>query len=339
MLGLLHSNENSTSYGDSTGYMSFGNKSAKYPKKCFNGLQNWQLGWYSDRQMVIDTVSDEESYLIKLATFVDFDKTKDDEPVLVKVLDQFYLQYNRAKGMNIDTEEKADQVTITAAGKGGSELLAGLAEGDQYTVGKFRGTLRRLIITACEIATNEAGADIMLVSVSLDGQSRCPDFYDEEWAATVTKIHSDLHLPDRDEGVGPANASRKDPAENSGEQGVGSNGFWDLFNGRHKQSPPNIDSLLKSDAVGGPAEPEPPSENELNETVSSSSNSSSSVLSSFRGKTELGEREGTDSLLSKYFSFASPKKENADCKSKSKENPDVPCITSVFEHLFRNNQP
>jgi len=245
--------------------------------------------------MVIDTVSDQESYLVKLATFVDFDKTENDEPVLIKVLDQFYLQYNRAKGMNIDTEEKADQVTITAEGEGGSELVAGLAEGEQYTVTKFRGTKRQLIITACEITTNDKGADIMLVSISLDGQSRCPDFYNDEWATAVAKIHTDLHVPDATEGFDPVNVPPNDPAEQSVEEGVGSDGFWDLFDDRHNQSPPNIDSLLKSAEIGDQVEPKPPAKGELSRTKSSGS----SIFSGIFGKDESGE--GTDSHIPSVF--------------------------------------
>lgn len=167
MLGLTHSNENGIAYGDSTGYMAAGRKAVDWPRKCFNGLENWQLKWYQNRQVTLDD-SFESGHLINLASFVDFNKTASDEPVIVYLADEFYLQYNTAKDFNVDTEEKKDEVTITSAGKGGSDGLAGLKENERYIVPNFRNTTRALVVHACRKRKGSLGADVMLISIGLD---------------------------------------------------------------------------------------------------------------------------------------------------------------------------
>ena len=335
-IGLLHSNEGGQAYGDSTGYMSFGRKDRNFPRKCFNGLHNWQLGWYHDRHMTIKTVSDQESYLIKLATFVDYDLTKADEPVLLKVLDNLVLQYNRAKGMNIGTEQNADQVTITVEGKGGSEMLAGLSVGDQYFIENFRGTARQLIIAACEETKGETGADIMLISVSLDKEVQCPNFNNDEWR---TEVAINIHLPNHNNnGPVPVNTVSPDhPAEKSNKaQGVGPDGFWDLFDDRHNQSSPNLDSLVQSaNTVQKDA-----SQFQHNETKKRGDavGDSSSILEDFLDGTisDQGAAHGnsTNPMLSDYFDYMSSR-HDFDGLSIDEENTDALVVTSgLLEDLL-----
>jgi hypothetical protein len=178
MLGMTHSNEGGVAYGDSTGYMAAGHKEVDWPRKCFNGLENWNLGWYQKRQATL-VDSFEAGHLVKLATFVDFNRTDYDEPVVVNVADLFYLQYNVAKGFNIDTEEKKNEITITAPGIGGSDALAGLKESGQYLVPNFQNTPRTLIIEACRKRTGSLGADVMLMSIAFD-TSLCNGIYEKE---------------------------------------------------------------------------------------------------------------------------------------------------------------
>jgi hypothetical protein len=177
MLGLVHSNENGIAYGDSTDYMASGQKATDFPRKCFNGLKNWQLGWYQSRQLTLDKLF-EEGYVVKLAAFVDFDRTAVDEPVVLNVADELYLEYNLAKSFNADTEEKVNEVTITAPGETGSDGLAGLDVKGLYKVSNFRNTGHELNIEVCKREKGVLGADMMIVSVAYD-KSLCEQIEEE----------------------------------------------------------------------------------------------------------------------------------------------------------------
>jgi hypothetical protein len=74
-------------YGDSTGYMAAGYRATNWPRKCFNGEMHWQLGWFLRRQKTLAKNVLAAGRLIKLATFVDYDRTDTDEPVLVRIDD------------------------------------------------------------------------------------------------------------------------------------------------------------------------------------------------------------------------------------------------------------
>jgi len=83
--------------------MGYGDRSSKWPRKCFNGLKNWQLKWFEDREL---RVNPWKAQFITLSAFVDYDKAKKNEPCVVRVGPRLYLQYNRARKFNKDVEEK-----------------------------------------------------------------------------------------------------------------------------------------------------------------------------------------------------------------------------------------
>lgn len=167
MLGLVHANEHGIAYGDATDYMASGQRASNWPLKCFNGLKNWQLGWYESRQLTLEKTF-EKGYFLKLATFVDFDRTAPDEYVVINIADELYLQYNLAKGFNKDTEEKQNEVTITAPGDTGSEGLDGLKEKESHKVSNFKNSGRDLVVESCGRKTGILGADMMMISVAYD---------------------------------------------------------------------------------------------------------------------------------------------------------------------------
>lgn len=169
MIGLIHSNEDGVAYGDSTDYMAAGHKDTDWPRKCFNGYKNWQLGWYKDRQLNLDSTSSfDEGHLLKLASFVDYSRTDYDEYVLIVVANEFYLAFNLAMDFNIDTEEKRNQVTVTASGESGSESLAGLKEQEFYRVPNFQNSKKELVIKVCTRDRGKLGSYIMWISVAFD---------------------------------------------------------------------------------------------------------------------------------------------------------------------------
>jgi hypothetical protein len=141
-------------------------------------LENWQLGWYQGRQTRL-TVDTEAGHLIKVASFVDFKRTNNNEPVTVRVGDIIYLQYNVAKEFNVDTEEKKNELTITAKSDSGSEGIAGLTENEQYVIPNYEHSGRKLVIEACRKIPGSLGAEVMLVSVALD-VSLCSKIHPDE---------------------------------------------------------------------------------------------------------------------------------------------------------------
>ncbi len=169
MIGLIHANEDGVAYGDSTDYMAAGHKDMHWPRKCFNGYKNSQLGWYKDRQLILDSsTSFDKGHLVKLASFVDFDRADYDEHVLIVVGNELYLVFNLARDFNIDTEEKRNQVTITATADSGSESLAGLKEQEAFRITNFQNTGKELVIEVCTRDRGKLGAYMMWISIAFD---------------------------------------------------------------------------------------------------------------------------------------------------------------------------
>jgi hypothetical protein len=74
-----------------------------------------------DRQV---TVNPEDPVLLKVAAFVDYNKTiEGSEYVLAQVGRDHYFQYNRAKSFNIGTNEDKDRLTVVRDDGDGTILL------------------------------------------------------------------------------------------------------------------------------------------------------------------------------------------------------------------------
>jgi hypothetical protein len=89
--------------------------------------------------------------------------------VIVNVGDLFYLQYNRAKGINEGTlEEMRDKVTVTHNDKYMSVLDQGLSVGDTFVC--VHGNCRALFVSVCA-RVDAAGPDepdIMEIAIGYD---------------------------------------------------------------------------------------------------------------------------------------------------------------------------
>jgi hypothetical protein len=139
-----------------------------YPQRCFNAQNFWHLGWYEDRSIDIDPVT---PTLLKIAAFVDYNKTSSSEYVGVKVRD-LYIHYNRATAFNKDTGEKENMLTVVRVESRGTDLIASLDE---------RSSIRRialddglLSIEVCNIVSGTISSpDSMIVSIGF-GDSQCP---------------------------------------------------------------------------------------------------------------------------------------------------------------------
>jgi hypothetical protein len=157
------------------------------PRTCFNGVENWQLQWYASNHLYLNANS--APRLIKLVTFVDFDKAGSN-PVVINVANVLYLQYNRAKSFNIDTGEQKDAVTVTRRTPGPSKLIAGLYERDYLNRTNFRSANVTLIIQVCKRVngTSPTDPDYMLISIG-NGKSLCRSKSKRNRGGLVTSLN------------------------------------------------------------------------------------------------------------------------------------------------------
>jgi hypothetical protein len=143
-----------------------GYKSTNWPRKCFNAYNQWQLQWYESRARYLDPSSDGPA-MLKLAAFTDFDVAAPTDYVVVSIQDEYFLNYNRAKKFNIDTEEKRNMVTVTEPADAGTNCLVGLMAGQRYEIKTSDGS--NLFIEVCEMVLGSGSSpDIAIVSIGID---------------------------------------------------------------------------------------------------------------------------------------------------------------------------
>jgi len=158
-LGLSHANKDGIKYNDRTGYMSRSYMSKNWPLRCFTARDHDHLGWFSDKTYIWngETVND-----MNLVSFVDYQWTHHD---VILVMNNVYIQYNRAKGYNAHTGEAHNQVTLTAPlGAAGNNLIAALDKGDSYNQDGVK-------ILVCDMVTH-VNVDIAIVSIG--PRAACP---------------------------------------------------------------------------------------------------------------------------------------------------------------------
>jgi hypothetical protein len=143
-----------------------------YPIKCFNAFKNWQLGWYASNQLTINPLA--RPRRINLVAFADY-PTAGRLPVIVNVGGVYFLQFNRAKTINIDSGEKINKLTVTRNDENLTQSVAGLDVGQSYEVANWQGSNSSLVIQVCRAiynVSNPAATDRMVISVGL-GRSVC----------------------------------------------------------------------------------------------------------------------------------------------------------------------
>jgi hypothetical protein len=137
------------------------------PKRCFNGYKHYQLRWFEDRHLVVRDFALPRRVL--LAAFCDYNKTGPEHAVIVNVADLFYLQYNRAKGINAGTmAEMRDRVTVTHNDLTRSVLDRGLTVGESFVC--VHGDCRSLFVSVCRRAdaTEPGQPDIVEIAIGYD---------------------------------------------------------------------------------------------------------------------------------------------------------------------------
>jgi hypothetical protein len=155
-LGLSHSGKGGGDvYGDLTGYMSAGSTEDDGPKKCYNAVKNYRVGWYDLQIGSIDPLD----FIGKPTSFVlngvaDYKKDGSSNGELISLrLEQFgedyginfYLGYNRKARANSGVPQGGDKVILYSKDRGIANALSLLARivmldiGGSYTIDDYRG--------------------------------------------------------------------------------------------------------------------------------------------------------------------------------------------------------
>merc|ERR1719491_2412461 len=170
-------------------------------KMCFNPAKNWQLQWYEDQSKVLNPLIDLEMETNNYKTRVtlngvaDYGKNKkaivvlqlghSEEPAQTATTDNYFIGFNRAFGINAQTREDGDRVTIQRKTgdplqRGYSiKLESGLALFESYTIVDF-----------------EPGRDVKITFLGLANDDALDNFGRD---ATVEIIDLSHYSPDKHE--------------------------------------------------------------------------------------------------------------------------------------------
>eukprot|EP00537_Pseudo-nitzschia_pungens_P001525 CAMPEP_0172360084 /NCGR_PEP_ID=MMETSP1060-20121228/4171_1 /TAXON_ID=37318 /ORGANISM="Pseudo-nitzschia pungens, Strain cf. cingulata" /LENGTH=722 /DNA_ID=CAMNT_0013081965 /DNA_START=21 /DNA_END=2186 /DNA_ORIENTATION=- len=195
-LGLAHSgDEGGSNYGDQTGYMgaSYG---ADDMNLCFNPAKNYQLGWYDDKVTTVNPLDSEPVKEFILNGVADYNGN-DDALIVVRLQqiasDQdYYIGYNRQAGINEDTYEDKNLVTIVRKEKGlpteygESKKVASLFLGQSYVIENFNGERGRHVEIKFATVSN-GNEDIR------DAAIEVIDVYNRPETPTPTPLECEMH--------------------------------------------------------------------------------------------------------------------------------------------------
>jgi len=156
-LGLQHSAHGGITYGDQSGIMGYGYAQHNFPQMCFNAAKSWQLGWYKEKSIDVDLTSGPHG--IYLDAFVDYDNVPVGEYVLLKI-GTMHAIYNKQKGMNVETQEFQDKVTISqmASSEDLSEAVAALSPNEEY---QFKDGDQNIHIMYCSTEAENVGGSLI----------------------------------------------------------------------------------------------------------------------------------------------------------------------------------
>ena len=129
---------------------------------CYNAAKNWYIGWYNDRRAILypnnqpSTWSDTK----RMVGVADYKFNGNNFPVTMKLEtggpNDYFIGFNRARGINSDNDEADDEVTIVQTGSDGmgysqSWLKATLQVGESYTISNFDGQGKNINVKLLDI--------------------------------------------------------------------------------------------------------------------------------------------------------------------------------------------
>ncbi len=191
LLGLQHSGFANNDYADSTCHM--GNQlpwNDEGARACFNAAKMWYLNWFEWRHITINPNSSIQNgdnkpfFNGNLVTLDDtVNKNTSGEKMILKIegdATEFFLMYNRAKGVNAEVKGYRDRITITQQNHESaiSKARAGLSIGEDWSYQNFAGSGKSLIVKFCSKKTDSlTGKDTARILVYLKGKNDqyCPN--------------------------------------------------------------------------------------------------------------------------------------------------------------------
>jgi len=172
-----------SSGSDRTGFMGSGYGDSFDLQMCYNPQKNYQLGWYDDKAETInplDGVGGREFILNGVSDY----NNKNDNALVVLRLDQlddvqdYYVGFNQAEGINKGTREDKNMVTIVRKEKGGcneygeSMKVASLMPGDKHVISGFNG---KEDVEISFLSLSNGDAKIAVVGGDSDVVTTCED--------------------------------------------------------------------------------------------------------------------------------------------------------------------
>ena len=181
LLGQRHSGAYGNSYSDNSCYM--GNQipwTDHGAFMCFNPAKTWFFGWYSDHHKTINPKN--QAFNEDIVGIDDVVNGKaGSKRVIVKIAgdnNEFYLMYNRAKGINSEAIGGKDEVVITKQNGDGkdSNFEKSLNSGEQWVYQNFANTGKNLIVKNCYTKRNTPNGDTSRVLIYVQGlnSQQCP---------------------------------------------------------------------------------------------------------------------------------------------------------------------
>ena len=185
-LNLGHSGDANTPdspesiYGDQSGMMGYSYSRDDTPLMCFNAAKSWQLGWYADKAVTVTPFA--SGFSGRLMGIADYQHPAGYN-VLVKIETgqdtDYYLNFNRKKGINSGTLEGGDKVMITRQGENGtgyspSKLMAAISSGQYYTINDFAGSGDSVRVSGQEInLSSSPGYADVTISARCNADAQC----------------------------------------------------------------------------------------------------------------------------------------------------------------------
>ncbi len=140
-------------------------------RKCFNGAKMMELGYY-EHTVTLNPV--DNSFTGKLIGVADYGEVTSEHTLVVEVINSdpesnnLYVSYNRKKGINIDTGEYGDMVTIVSAEFRERSLLVGaVGPNSSFRVENFFSG-RDLIIAFDAVGVDGSSVDTASIKIELE---------------------------------------------------------------------------------------------------------------------------------------------------------------------------
>ena len=181
LLGQRHSGANGNSYSDNSCYM--GNQipwTDHGAVMCFNPAKTWFFGWYANHHKTVNPRN--QAFNEDIVGIDDVVNGKaGSKRVVIKIAgdnNEFYLMYNRAKGVNSEAIGGKDEVVITKQNGNGkdSNFEKSLKSGEQWIYNNFANTGKKLVVKNCNTRRNTANGDTSRVLIYVQGlnDQQCP---------------------------------------------------------------------------------------------------------------------------------------------------------------------